>query len=49
MTKPIGFLILLAVLAGCTSMEGTKSLAGQTDKCHGKPWSWCVGYHGNNR
>lgn len=50
MLRPFALLFLCAILVSCTSVDGSKphSLAnGPTDRCHGKPWSWCAGYHGN--
>lgn len=52
MTKAIGILILLGVLAGCTSVDmgQTSSLTrttGPQTECNGNPWSWCSGYHGD--
>jgi hypothetical protein len=55
MTKPFGFLILLAMLAACTSVDmgqtSSISAAGRDSpgtSCHGNPWSWCAGYHGSH-
>jgi hypothetical protein len=45
MSKPIGILLLLTILAGCTSTGDVPAYA-QPGGCDGHPWSWCAGYHG---
>lgn len=39
---------LLALSAGCTA-SASASRQASIDTCNGKPWNWCVGYHGNGR
>ena len=40
---------MLVLIAGCTTEAAQRSRQKDIETCGGKPWSWCVGYHGGGR